>query len=152
MNKRKCAFSIFGFKWLKLIGGYIATYPGGFVIHLSENKAVLLPYSQVKNERKRFSILRTFRLLAFSITIETGAEYLLSVTVGQMILRTYALIKNQKRQNIKNCICVANGDVLRISLHCALMFNLFIVLKSVIKFIKEKIKLLWQKNHKQLVI
>ena len=152
MNKRKFAFAVFGYKWLKLLGGYIATYPGGLAIHLSQKKAILIPYSQLNSERKRFSIVRTFRLRAFIFTTETGADYLLPVAATQMAVRTYFFIKGGKKEKIKNNLWLTDGDILRVSLNCELGFNLFILLKNLFKFLKEKIKILWQKNHKNSTI
>lgn len=150
LNKRKFGFSIHLYKWIKLLGGYIATYQGGLAVHLSQKKAILVPYAQLNNERKRFSFMRTFRLKSFVLTTETGAEYLLPIAVAHATLRTYFFIKGGKKENIENNLWLTDGDILRVSLHCVLFFNIYILLCSLFKFLKEKIKILWQKKMKKL--
>lgn len=150
--RRKLAFSIYGYKFIKLMGGYIATYPGGIAVHRSEKKAVLIPYSQLNSERKRFSFIKTFRLKAFSLTTETGAEYLLPIMAAHGVVRLLFFIKGGNRKEIVNTIWLTNGNNLKISLHCTLFFNLFILLCNFFKFLKEKIKIIWQKKIKKLTI
>jgi hypothetical protein len=62
MNGRKLAFCVRAYRFIKLLGGYIATYKGGLAAHISDKKAVLIPYSDLDNERKRFSVIKTFSL------------------------------------------------------------------------------------------
>ena len=150
LNKRKFGFSIYFYKLIKLVGGYIATYQGGFAIHLSQTKAVVVPYAQLNNERKRFSFMRTFRLKSFVLTTETGAEYLLPIAVAHSALRTYFFIRGGKKENVENNLLLTDGDILRVSLQCVLFFNIYILLCALLKFFKEKIKILWRKKMKKL--
>ena len=152
VNKRKFSFVIYVFKRIKLIGGYIATYPGGLAIHVSKEKAILIPYTQLDSERKRFSFIKTFRLKAFLLTTETGADYLLPMGALQMLLRCYFFLRGGKKENIENNVWLTDGDVLRISFYTRLFFNVFILLKNLLKFLKEKIKILWQKKIKNSTI
>ncbi len=146
MNGRKLAFSISAYKFIKLIGGYIATYPGGIALHISQKKAILIPYSQVNNERKKFSVIRTFRLKTLSLTTETGAEYLLSVSIIQAAFRVFFLTMGGKKEKLENNLWLTNGDVLRVSINFIIRFNLFIILRNFLIYLKEKIKTLWQKK------
>ncbi len=148
MNGRKFAFSINAYKVFKIIGGYIATYPGGLALHISQKKAILIPYSQVNSERKRFSVLRTFRLKTLQITTETGAEYLLPVSLAQVLFRAIFLYMGGKKEKLENNLWLTDGDVLRVSVNFIIRFNLFIILRNFLKFLKEKTKLLWQKKMK----
>lgn len=138
MNRKKFAFSIYGFKWIKLIGGYATTYKGGFALHISPKKAILIPYSQVNTERKKFSFIKTFHLKSFILTTETGADYLIPISLTQVALRTYFFIKGGKKEKIENNLWLTDGDVLRVSLNCVLFFNVFILLCNLFKFLKEK--------------
>ena len=152
MNRRKLGFGIYGYNFLKIIGGYIATYPGGLALHVSDKKAILVPYRQLKEEQKRFSFIRTFHLKKLSITTETSAEYLMPIFFAQTIARVYFLALYQDINKIKTNFWLKNGDVLLISIHCTFAFNLFMLLKNLLLFIKEKIKLLWLKNIKKSTI
>ena len=130
MNGRKCAFSVQIYKIFKLIGGYFATYKGGLAMHVSPKKAILIPYSEMDNERKRFSVIRTFRLKTLTITSETGAEYLVPVALAQSAFRIYFFAMGGKKEKIENNLWLTDGDTLKISLHFIVRFNLFILLRN----------------------
>ncbi len=146
MNRRKFAFAVYAYKFFPIIGGYVATYSGGLALHVSKKKAILIPYSKVNNERKKFSFVKTFRLKSFRLTTESGAEYLPLTAAAHSMLRTYFFILGGEKEGIENNLWLTDGDVLRISLNCLLYFNLFILLKNLLKFCKEKIRILWQKK------
>ena len=146
INNKKLAFSVYFYRLFKLIGGYIEPYSGGLALHISKKKAILLPYAQMNNERKRFSFLKTFRLSSFTLTTETGVEYLFPVALGHVILRTYFFARGGKKEKSENNLWLTDGDVLRISASIGLSFNLYILLRNFIIFLKEKMKILWQKK------
>ncbi|MBR2023765.1 MAG: hypothetical protein IJ996_04555 [Clostridia bacterium] len=152
MNRKKFGFAVFLFKRIKIIGGYIATYNGGIALHVSEKKAILIPYSQMNSERKRFSFIKTFRLIAFNLTTETGAEYLLPVALAHTALRAYFFTIGGDKDKIENNLWLTDGDTLRVSLNFVIFFNLYILLKNFIKFLKEKIKILWRKRKKKSTV
>ena len=152
MNRQKFAFAVNLYRRLRLFGGYVGVYPGGIAFHVSEKKAFLLPYSKLNSERKRFSFMRTFRLISFVLTTETGAEYLLPVSYAHMFLRTYFFAIGGKKEDIENNVWLTDGDVLRISASIVLRFNLYLILKNVILFLKEKIKILWRKKSEKSTV
>ena len=140
MNRKKFAFAIYLYKLVPLIGGYATTYPGGIALHISKKKAILLPYRQLDSERKKFSLFKTFHLKSFQLTTESGAEYLFMVATMHAVLRTLFFIKGGEKEYIENNLWLTDGDELRLSLNCLLYFNLYILLKSFVKFCKEKIR------------
>ncbi len=148
VHRRKFAFAVYAYKKILVIGGYVATYSGGLALHISKKKAILLPYSQMNSQRKKFSFVKTFRLKSFILTTETGAEYLPLTALAHSLLRTAFFIKGGKKEGIENNLWLTDGDVLRISLNSVLYFNLFILLKNFIKYCKEKLIALWQKKIK----
>ena len=152
MNGRKLAFSISLYKFFRVFGGYIATYKGGLAMHVSSQKAILIPYRDLNRERKRFSIMRTFRLRKLQITTETGAEYLLPCAATQAVFRLIFFILGGKKEKIENNLWLTDGDVLRITMNLSVRFNLFILFRRLIITIKEQIKDLWQKKIKKLTI
>ncbi len=149
MNRRKFAFAVYLYKAVPVIGGYVATYAGGLALHVSKKKAILIPYSKMNSERKKFSFVKTFRLKSFRLTTESGAEYLPLTAAAHSLLRTLFFIIGGEKEDVENNLWLTDGDVLRISLNCLLYFNLFILLKNFIKFCKEKIRILWQKKIKK---
>lgn len=151
MNRKKFAFALYAYKTWKLIGGYVTTYPGGFAVHVAPDKAVLKPYSGMEKDRKRFSFVRGFRIKSLSLTTETGAEYLLPVALTYTALKTVFFTIGGKRRGIENNLWLTDGDELKISADVVVFFNLFIMLCAFFKFLKEKIKSLWQKKDKRSI-
>ena len=149
LNRKKLAFSLYAYRIIKLFGGYATSYKGGIALHVSEKKAILLPYSEMDSERKRFSFVRSFRLISFSLTTETGAEYLIPVSLVHSVLKTafFSLGGEKERSNL----WLTDGDTLRVSADLVAWFNLFMLLKVFFKFLKEKIKILWQKKVKESI-
>lgn len=140
MNGRKFSFSINAYKLIKLLGGYIATYQGGLALHVSPKKAILIPYSEMNDKRKRFSVIHTFRLKTLIVTAETGAEYLIPVALAQSVFRIYFFAMGGKKEKLENNLWLTDGDTLRVSVNFIIRFNLFIILRNFLKFLKEKIR------------
>ncbi len=122
VNRRKFCFALYVFSFLRIVGGYVATYRGGLALHISQNRAIVFPYKQMKSERKRFSFLRTFPLTRLETTVETGADYLLPVTCAVSVLRTYYLLRGGKISRLEQNLWLADGDVLRISCNIGTRF------------------------------
>ncbi len=152
MNRKKFGFAVYLYKKIKLVGGYIGVYRGGIALHLSREKAKLIPYSQLNSERKRFSFIRSFRLIAFTLTTETGVEYLLPIATAHTFLRAYFFSIGGDKDKIENNVWLTDGDELRVSLNSVIYFNLYMLIRNFIVFIKEKIKILWQKKIKKSTI
>ncbi len=146
MNRRKLAFTVNAYKLIPLIGGYVATYSGGLAVHVTKRKAILIPYSQLNSERKKFSFVKTFRLKSFLLTTESGAEYLFLTAAAHTALRTYFFIQGGKKEKIENNLWLTDGDVLRLSLSSVIYFNLYIILKNFIKFCKEKMRIICRRK------
>ena len=137
---------------MKLIGGYATTYKGGVALHISPKKAVLIPYKEMDKERKKFSFFKTLRLISFTLTTETGAEYLFPVALAQVALRIYFFAIGGNKEDIENNLWLTDGDVLRVSSYGVFFFNLFILLVNFLKFLKEKIIILCRKKKKKSII
>ena len=151
MNRKKFGFALYAYKVLKLIGGYVTTYPGGIALHISPKKAILKPYSGMDSDRKRFSFTKAFRIVSLRLTTETGAEYLIPVSLAHTALRTFCLSIGGQSGKIENNLWLTDGDELRISLNLVTFFNLFILLGALANLLKEKIKSLWQKKTKKSI-
>lgn len=149
VNRKKFAFSIYAYRAIKLIGGYVTAYPGGVALHVSPRKAILLPYSKMESERKRFSFVRSFRLISVSVTTETGAEYLIPAAIAHTALKT--LFYSLGGEKEKTELWLTDGDTLKTSANLAVWFNLFMLLTVFLKFLKEKLKYLWRKKAKKSI-
>ena len=93
VSRRKFVFSLRLYKCIKIVGGYLATYKGGLALHISKNKAILLPYAEWKEEQKRVSILKIFRLHSLKIQFETNSDYLAPILFLHHFLRILILLE-----------------------------------------------------------
>jgi hypothetical protein len=146
--RKKCAFSLYLYKKIRLLGGYITTYPGGIALHLSPKKARLLRYKNMNSERKKFSVVKTFHLDEVTLTMETGADYLIVSSLIQAFLRIYFFAKGGEKEKIENNLWLTDGDVLRISISSNFIFNFYILICNFIKFLKEKLQIIWRRRVK----
>lgn len=149
LNGKKLGFAVYFYGIIKLIGGYVTTYNGGFAFHLSEKKVFLEEYSKIERERKRFSFMRSFKVIGLNLTTETGAEYLLPIGVIHSLLRIYFFIVGGKKENIENNLWLTDGDVLRVSSKLTVYFNIRILLGELFKFIKERVNHIWKRKRKK---
>lgn len=140
MNRRKLAFSLLLYNRIQLAGGYIGTYAGGLALHTSQNKAKLLSYKDMNNQRKKISLLKGIRIVGGTLHTETGAEYLLEVGAVQSLLRMAFFIRGGEKERIENSVWLTDGDELKIALHLAVYFNLYMLLCAFIKSIKENMQ------------
>ena len=152
VNRRKFAFAVYANKIFRLLGGYVATYSGGLALHISSDKAILLPYKELDRERKRVSIIRTFRLKSLCITMETGAEYLMQISILQEVFQWIFLIMGGKKEKLERNLWLTDGDVLRISVTFVIRLNLYMIVRNFLRFLKEKIKVLCQTKMKKSII
>ena len=152
MNRKKFTFILLLYRKLKVLGGYATTYDGGVALHLSKKKAALIDYWEMDKKRKKFSFARTFKIRSFLLTTETGAEYLLGVSAAHKLLRALFLAFGGEKERLRNNLWLSDGDVLRVSLQIVVFFNLFMLLKEFLKFLKEKIQILWRKKIRKSIV
>ncbi len=65
-------FSVSLYHTLRLFGGYAELRGEGLVLHLSEKKAVIVPFSEMAGARKKFEVTKGFQLCKFHQLLETG--------------------------------------------------------------------------------
>ena len=151
MNRKKYAFIIKLYA-LKIMGGYLTVYPGGIAVHLSKKKALIFPYKNMNDDKKKFSFTKVFRLLRLQVTTETGANYLFPVWIVSTFLKAYLSKKAKFLQKINTNIWLTHGDILTVSGKWLVFFNLFIVFKSLFIFFKEKMQIIWEKKTEKSTI
>lgn len=72
--EKKVYYAFYMFRFFKIYGGYMTIYQEGVAFHLSDTKAVLLPYSEMVDTRKKFEIAKGFLLLHYSQVSEIGLK------------------------------------------------------------------------------
>ena len=136
--QKKIAFSMYLFKWIKVIGGYITPYPGGFAFHTKRNKALLMPINDKESGKKRMLKFRRFHISDLAVNTETGAEYLpLTLTVHTM-MKGYFLYQGGEKDSYQSHIWLRNGDVFTCSVNGVARFNLYMQICTLLQYLKEK--------------
>lgn len=149
LNEKKLTFSLYLFGFIKLVGGYVSAYRGGIAVHISEKKAILLPYSGMNEERKKFKIFRSFRLISLETSAETGADYFAGAGIACAALKGFLAVKGKsKKSNVK--LYLTDGDLLRLSVRITAYFQIGVLLALFIRFLIKtairRIKAIWKKE------
>ena len=147
VSTKKAWFSLYVLHMIKIYGGYATIYKEGIAFHLTKNKAVLLPYKEAINTRKKFEITRGFFVAAYSHVIELGAEELNSVTIQLTSLLNIAsnilgiiLIAKKNCHSYKGDVILQNNQAcVKFSSRLVFAFNLLILVVAITKIILEKI-------------
>lgn len=151
LMQKKCAIEMHLFKFIKIFGGYITTYKGGLAIHKNRKSAVLLPFEELNNERKRFSFIKTFKFVSFHSVVECSVDYFFFFELSK---RIYNIIKkiNPKLKNTDVELWLTEKKSLKLTANCILWFNLFILLIDIIGYIRGKLKSKWLAKPKKSMI
>lgn len=120
-------------------------------MHISEKKAILLPYQEWREEQKQISIFKIFRIKSLHTCIETEHEGLREALFVHHILRIYFFSKYGPHKNMKNLLYL-NEDVdgMQAMFHSVVSLNLYKLIQYIIKIIKEKMIILWNKTKRKL--
>lgn len=147
LRSRKSWFAFYVLRYIKLHGGYAALYRAGVAFHLTNKKAVLLPYKEMLGANKKFRITRGFRMLAYSHVFEAGSREnaagalaLSALMQSGTAVACGVLRKRKKCRSFKaDTLFYTDADVLKLSQRVVLVFNLFIVLAAAAKLLLRKI-------------
>ena len=71
-RENKLWFSLSLYRFFRVFGGYAELRREGLVLHLTEKKAVIVPFAQMGSTRKKFEITKGFQLYSFHQIVETG--------------------------------------------------------------------------------
>ncbi len=144
IRSKKVGFCISLYGKIKLLGGYISTYNGGFAIHLSEKKALLTGYREMEERRKNFHFLDFFTFQKISLNIRTGADYFLPLYALNLVKSIVLYIRPAFQKRIKSKLGIENGDELKLSARVILKMTAFKQLKGFIKYTFRRILSTWK--------
>ena len=150
--ENKAWFALCLYRRLKVFGGYGELLHDGVALHLTDKKAVFLPYAQMADTRKKFEIAKGFQLWRYHQIVEIGgAEKLYGVMLAAALqtagCAAFSVLKTRYPfVSLKNNILLNENAVLKLSVQQATVFNLFILtlalvkklLEAFLKWIKEK--------------
>lgn len=157
LTKNKLFFSVYAFRFFKVIGGYICLEKEGLAVHISRKKAIFVPYAQMQNERKKFEITAGFQIITFKASLEIGDEdFPTAAFFITAVLRILsgtvfpALQKGRKFMRLENGVLLRHGgNAAMLTLHLVTAFNLLTVGIALTKILLEAIINLWQKKRKK---
>lgn len=147
LREKKCWFAFYVLRVIKLHGGYAQPYRGGIAFHLTNKKAVLLPYAEMRGADRKFRILRGFRMLAYSQVFEIGSKEEAATAIAAAALvqcgsavAGCVLRTKKKCRSFKADILLHEGkDVLKVSQRVILVFNLLFLMLAAGKLLLRKI-------------
>jgi hypothetical protein len=147
INKNKYYFGIFLFKFIKLYGGYFQLFNEGLVFHVSENKALILPYDKVFESRNKFKITKGFEIIRFHQVIEYGNKNDLEkpVYVTALTQIIFGIIYGKTKAtkpfvNLKNStLLIEEDDIFKLSANIVAAFNMIVIIIFLSKILLEKI-------------
>ena len=147
VRERKLYFSLYILRIFKVYGGYATLYRHGIAFHLTENRAALLPFSEMAAARNKFEfkLTRGFYLYAFSGVAELGARSEPAAAIlTAALLQTAAgiaagtIIKRKECTSFKNDVIVyPDRDCVKASVRIILVFNFLAVILAAAKIIMQ---------------
>lgn len=147
VKQKKGCFGIYLFRFIKIYGGYATLYKSGIAFHLTEKKAVLLPYREIGNTRKKFEITDGFQIYSYHQIVEIGSREnpgaaLMAAAFTEAL--SGALFANffakKKYLSLKNgTMLMTKSSALKISVNTVAVFNMLVLTMASVKIILEKI-------------
>ena len=144
-DAKKMFFSINIFGLVKILSGYCELIDVGIAIHVSKTKAFIIEYKKLLGLGKSFKPILDLHVLKINVLIENGsedAEFLLFI--NSFIGLTSCFVKEWLAHNkpyLKYNLNVNTLEKKRKNIYIAttIVFNIFIILLTLLKFIGEKI-------------
>lgn len=146
-NEKLLEYKIKMFNFITILFGNIELIDEGIAIHINNKKAILIFYKDIFSMRKKFKPLKDYHIFKFNTSISIGINENEMQTLNFIFLYNYIFnivgqITNQIKPylTLKSKINLFNKeDFLILLLKTTFVFNIFMVLISLIKIILEKI-------------
>lgn len=149
VKERKLYFSLYILRIFKVYGGYATLYGEGIAFHLTEKRAVLLPYAEMLDARNKFEfkLTRGFYIYAYSGVAEIGAKSepaaaVMAAAAAQVASAIAAgtVLNKKKCASFKNdVILYADNDCIKLNVRIILLFNFLAVILAAVKIILQAI-------------
>lgn len=135
------------YKFLKIFGGYFSLYKGGVALHLNDRKAILFPYKNIFDIRNKVEPLKDYHIKKINFRLDVGYRncqeisiYLPFVYVWHNELLGNVLSQVKPYLDYENSLYVyENDNRFNIFLEITTIFNLLMVLISLVKISMEKL-------------
>ena len=147
LKERKIFFCLTLFNFLKIAGGYIEYLYDGIFIHYTNTKAYLITNKKIFGLQKKFKPLKDYTIIRWNMAIDYGCghnimqcctiSFLLCYVIEQI---KWFLYNSKPYLETNNKINVYKEEkFLKIYLNFTFIFNVLMVIISVIKILMEKI-------------
>lgn len=146
-NYKKLFFSahIYG---ISILGGYIERIREGFAIHVSENKALILPYRSLIGMRSNFNLRKNYFIRKINLLTELGSEDLpqlpfMFAVASNIASNIYGALRKSAEGNTifkSDVLLYEEKNVLKISAEIEVVFNIFTILITFFKLFLRKIE------------
>ena len=145
-ENKKLFFAINCFMFT-IIGGYVEQIKEGFAIHVTKNKAIIIPYKKVLGLKSSVKPLKDYHFIKLNMEIDIGNDdnIVASLSIAYIINYVHAIIKgyiNQIKPYVvfnQNVNVIENSETFNIKIDSLILFNLLMVLLSLVKIFVEKI-------------
>lgn len=161
VKENKFCFSLSLYKYLKVFGGYGQIKTDGIAVHISEKKAIFVPYESMTDTRKKFEITKGFQLYRYHQIIETGNPFspygvLLAGAIQAVSGGIFSVMQTRHPfLSLKNSTVLSEENNLKVSVQAVTVFNGLVVsialgkkiLEAFINWIRKKRSIaLWKKR------
>ena len=143
----KLYFGIFIFGIIKILSGYAQTCDDGYVIHLSDKKAVFTPYKSLFEIKNTVAPLKDYHISKIDWFIELGSDNSVMAPLAAAYILNFInyfargfIFSNRPYLKINNGISVyEEKDMLNFYIKTVVILNLLMIIISLIKIFMEKI-------------
>ncbi len=145
-NEIKIYYRITLFKFIKIIYGYAELLKDGIILHLTKNKAVLLPYSNIFEIKEKVKPLKDYHLITADLNMNLGSEDVFLPASATFIVNyaynylRWFLCHKKPYFKFKNTANVYVGaSVFEVKFNGTAVFNLLMIVLSLIKILIGKV-------------
>ena len=143
----KLYFGIYVFGVIKIISGYAHTCAGGYVIHLSDKKAVFTPYSSIFEIKNTVAPLKDYHVIKLDWFIEIGSiDSVVLPLSAAYCLNFFNTIAKKITFELKPYVKINNGiavyedkEIFNFYIKSVVVLNILMLLISIIKILTEKL-------------
>lgn len=149
-------FSLSLYHFFRVFGGYAQLRGEGIVFHLSKKKAIILPYGEMSNARKKFEITKGFQLMRFHQLLESGGaqdakSILLAAGLSAVGGAAYAFLKESNAAlSFRSRVIFYNRPCLKASLGVTAVMNGLVITIALTKKTMEGF-LKWMRKRRSTV-
>lgn len=142
----KMYFSVTLYGKLKIVGGYAEIIKEGIAMHLTDKKAVILPFASL-DMRKQFSLTKDYRVYSFYVISELGnncsavAPFMFAAAENA-IAKTFFAVMNYFKPRLKlenDVLLYEEKNVFKLNAGLTVVFNLLTLMITFIKIIIGKL-------------